>query len=427
MFEIDARSFYTFKFAWRKYLDFGVSSYRVVIGDKLGQWTTRCRQLIAMPLNMTYWLMIMVGSYFREVLASRFVVRSFSFPSQFERVPVIHVDSLTQLQTVLFSSERQVLYAGIDPTPAYLQWLRFVGEQFHYRKHADPASLTVFEGNEFFDLKTVVVHYGKSIQHKKLEKNPMAWVANPELIRSFIQRYCEDNMCQPQLEAAVRLYTYTCNLGFDISSDKNRESFCWNGLKFCEIGVPMPCTQASFMAPFITLTPIVLACPIHGYIPAVASSPAGVWQSQSRGLSVDGCSDDGSVSVSEHDRRSSDAASSYDQEATSSGGTTSQQHQTTCCCRIYLPPTAPTNNSTQMGGVAGSMDGDEPSYMAALGSDYETVHAFSVVATGGLNLAKAVFRTHFAVDVAAYEALGASDWRDKILPWSVKGYDRNDF
>jgi hypothetical protein len=80
MFEIDARSFYTFKFAWRKYLDFGVSDYRGVIGDKLPQWTSRCRQLIEMPLNMVYWLMLMVGSYYREILVSRFVSKPYESP-----------------------------------------------------------------------------------------------------------------------------------------------------------------------------------------------------------------------------------------------------------------------------------------------------------------------------------------------------------
>ena len=89
---------------------------------------------------------------------------------RFERVPVVHIDSLSQLSSILFSAERQVLYAGIDPTPAYVQWLRFIGDQFGYRKHVDPSSLTVFEGNEFLDLRTVVVYYGR-LQHKKLEKN----------------------------------------------------------------------------------------------------------------------------------------------------------------------------------------------------------------------------------------------------------------
>jgi hypothetical protein len=56
MFEMESRSFYTFKFAWRSLLDFGVSDYRDQIGDatKLTTWTNRNMELIQRPFNCVY-------------------------------------------------------------------------------------------------------------------------------------------------------------------------------------------------------------------------------------------------------------------------------------------------------------------------------------------------------------------------------------
>merc|ERR1719409_173350 len=73
MFDMDPRTFHTFKSAWRHYVTFGVSDYRQIIGDNLEQWTSRCKTVIEKPLNATYWLMLMVGSFYRETLVERLV------------------------------------------------------------------------------------------------------------------------------------------------------------------------------------------------------------------------------------------------------------------------------------------------------------------------------------------------------------------
>jgi hypothetical protein len=274
MFEMDPRSFHTFKLAWRHYLDFGVSDYRIIVGEQLEAWTQRLKAMIEKPLNAVYWLMLMVGSHYRETLVKRKVVRGFAEKDVPERVPVICVDSFVSLSALLFSPERQVLYAGTDPTPSYLQWLQYVADQSSYRKEASVRKRpsTVFEMNEVLDLSVIIVFFGR-IQMKMKESATLSWVGNPALIKSYIRKYAEDNCCASQLDQAVRLYSYSSALGEMPKGPANATSpasteadnwFCWNGLKVCEIGVPMPCTQASFLSPFITTRPMAMFCPVHG-------------------------------------------------------------------------------------------------------------------------------------------------------------------
>ncbi|CAE8602051.1 unnamed protein product [Polarella glacialis] len=276
MFEQDPRSFHTFKLAWRHYLDFGSSDYRAIVGEQLERWTTRMKGAIEKPMNATYWLLLMVGTYYRETLASRRVVTNLDEPS--ERVPVICIDSFVALSAVLFSPERQVLYAGMDPTPSYIRWLQHIGDQNSCRKDVKARQgekRTTFEMNEVWDLPVIVIFYGR-LQSRVREDNPLSWVGNPDLIKSYIGRYADDNRCGCQLEHAVRLYSFSCGLGQQAahSSDRtdpeqpNSETagkwFCWNGLKVCEIGVPMPWTQAAFLSPFLHTQQVAVLCPVHG-------------------------------------------------------------------------------------------------------------------------------------------------------------------
>jgi hypothetical protein len=48
-------------------------------------------------------------------------------------VAVICVDSFVALSALLFAPERQVLYAGVDPTPSYLRWLQYIADQNNFR------------------------------------------------------------------------------------------------------------------------------------------------------------------------------------------------------------------------------------------------------------------------------------------------------
>jgi hypothetical protein len=268
MFELDPRSFHTFKLAWRHFLDCGVADYRIIVGEQLDKWTQRCKAIIEKPFNSVYWLMLMVGSYYRENLAERQVLHAFEEP--FERIAVICVDSFVSLSALLFSPERQVLYAGMDPTPSYLQWLQYIGDQLSTRKEIrQDKPAMVFERNEQLDLAVVIVFYGR-VQHKVKENTPLSWTSNPSLVRSYIHKYAEDNRCGTQLEQAVRLYAHSCSVGEYRAPAGSRKAatedpwFCWNGMKVCEVGVPMPCTQASFLAPFVTMQPMALLCPLHG-------------------------------------------------------------------------------------------------------------------------------------------------------------------
>lgn len=107
---------------------------------------------------------------------------------------MICIDSFVALSALLFSPERQVLYAGVDPTPAYLRWLQYIGDQNNFRK-ARPekqqhVTCSVFEMNEFLDLPVVIIFYGRPSRGK--EADPLAWLGNPSLVKSYIARFCED-------------------------------------------------------------------------------------------------------------------------------------------------------------------------------------------------------------------------------------------
>jgi len=52
--------------------------------------------------------------------------------------------------------------------------------------------------------------------------------------------------------------------------------------------------------------------------------------------------------------------------------------------------------------------------------DFDAMHCFVAILSGGLNLAKRIIRLHFSIDVQAYANLpqpGRSSWQDGMLPW----------
>ena len=88
---------------------------------------------------------------------------------------------------------------------------------------------TVFETNEFLDLPVSVIYYGK-LQVRAEARRNTKWTCNPQTVLTFIRKFCEDNMCEVQIEEAVRLYAQTCGLGMHKGSTR---PVCWNGLSVC--------------------------------------------------------------------------------------------------------------------------------------------------------------------------------------------------
>ena len=60
------------------------------------------------------------------------------------QVPVICVDSFVALSALLFAPERQVLYAGVDPTPSYLRWLQYIADQNNFRSSGQVLEVVAF-------------------------------------------------------------------------------------------------------------------------------------------------------------------------------------------------------------------------------------------------------------------------------------------
>mmetsp|Transcript_28785 Transcript_28785/g.66925 ORF Transcript_28785/g.66925 Transcript_28785/m.66925 type:complete len:1261 (+) Transcript_28785:76-3858(+) len=472
MFDMDPRSFHTFKLAWQHFLDFGSSDFRIIVGEQLERWTQRFQAVIKKPLNAVYWLMLMVGSFYRETLVKRAVLPSRE--DTCEGVPVICVESFVALSAVLFCPERQLLYAGTDPTPSYLQWLQHIADQSSRRKEPDARSTpgTVFEMNEFPDLSVIIVFYGR-IQQKVKESMPFSWVGNPTLIKNYIAKYAEDNHCGHQLEQAVRLYSYSCALGEKrvLGGDRPESSWqCWNGLSVCEIGVPMPCTQATFLSPFVTTRPVHMMCERHGAgaqqkdeekkrrghssersgaegnfqrqdslgqpaslgtgsrAPMSRSSSVGSMTEMARWDSenVDDSSDEVSLDTSV------DSALRLDGADRSGGFKTERSEGRFCSCARYLG----TSDLGQRGKSKQFRYGGRPENdgkaegqfsMKALG-DFDVMHCFAAVLAAGLNLSKQIIRLHFSIDPTAFANLPApakSTWADAMLPW-YREFQRGD-
>lgn len=449
MFEMDGRTFHTVKIAWRKYLDFGVVDYRLMVGENLQKWTQQCKATIEKPMDATYWLMLMVGSYYRETLVARKVVRPTTQVS--DRVQVMCVDSFAALSSLLFAQELQILYGGVDATGSYLQWLAYIADQFSGRRSAEQQSepCTQFEMNEFLDLQTMVVCYGRKRRKINSARAGLSWVGNPQLVKSYICKFAEDNKCACQVEQAVRLYTQSCSLGKQRSTSAGREAwYCWNGMSVCELGVPMPCTKASFLFPFTTTKQVAMTCSKHGPDcppPKPARKAAAVQKKVSRARldsTVSSMNSGGSKapegdakavsrsasicsrqsSKSERDTRtSSEASSEGDSQSVTSAGSGDEadagEKESNCTCKRYIrgfgkeEATEPADGSVEL-----------------LLQDFDLMHCFAAVLAGGLNLAKQVMRLHFSIDPGAYANLpmpAKSQWKNGILGW-YREFHRSD-
>jgi len=478
MFQFDPRSFHTFKLAWRHYLDFGSTDYRVIVGGELERWCQRCKTAIEKPFNAVYWLLLMIGSHYRESLASRRVVAKLEDPP--EQVPIICIDSFVALSALLFSPERQVLYAGVDPTPSYLRWLQYIGDQYNSNKaqaSGKKDSRTVFEMNEFLDFPAIIIFYGRP-QQRGRESEPLAWVNSPSLIKSYIARYSEDNKCGCQLEPAARLYTYSCSLGCcttSTSSDTEKavsdaeKWYCWNGLKVCEIGVPVPHTQASFLSPFVTTRQVAFLCPVHGPDRLAKSSSPRTHRQVHRGDSknsvaashLDGeggdveeqtrsssqktmslvSNMDGGLESGAPSEVASEAGDDEDSESRRSwsfntqmgafGGGPSPRTEKApgqrCACSQYIHASHQgvgkkdkQAKSSQGESLTAAGEAQEVRQALSALGEYDLLHTFVAVMSGGLNMAKSVLRLHFSIDPGAYQNLpepACKQWEVGLMPW----------
>jgi len=466
MFQYDPRSFHTFKLAWRHYLGFDSTDYRLIVGSELERWCLGCKAAIEKPFNFTYWLLLMIGSLYRETLAARHVLPPFEAP---EEVAVICIDSFVALSALLFSPERQVLYAGVDPTPSYLRWLQYIGDQNNFRK-ARPEKqqhvCSVFEMNEFLDLPVVIIFYGRPSRGK--EADPLAWLGNPSLVKSYIARFCEDNKCACEMELAARLYTYSCSLGCTGTGDsEDNKWFCWNGLGVCEIGVPMPHTQASFLSPFLLSNQVAFLCPIHGPdgAPIEKAKRKAKDRLDSKSSVVEGNSDldepekptrsssmktasflstmDGGLeSCAASEAGNSDNEEEEDSESRRSWSFNTQSglagvgklidkekasrtgHKCTCSQYIFAakPQLGAKKEKQGKGDGILATEGEAAKLRQALAAlpEYDILHTFAALMSGGLNLAKSVLRLHFSIGPGAYENLpepSCKTYEEALMPW----------
>ncbi|CAE7506657.1 unnamed protein product [Symbiodinium natans] len=488
-------------FVQRHYLDFGSTDYRVIVG----------------------------GSHYREALASRKVVSKLEDPPELwsqsvEQVPIICIDSFVALSALLFSPERQVLYAGVDPTPSYLRWLQYIGDQYNFHKAlgseseralegrcayalsdgiamsgsiimADQAIFEailpeVFEMNEFLDFPAVIIFYGRP-QHRGRESDPLAWVNSPSLIKGYIARYSEDNKCSKQ-QAFVGPEEKAHSPGTEqTGSEKIRNDaekwYCWNGLKVCEIGVPVPHTQASFLSPFVItrlhfttsaakgwvmmvmglnphlgdclwcreLTggdgeeqdkatrggPRLFAnpvCFISQWLPIqLAEDDAMATDPQSLVSNVDGGLESGApseVASEAGDDEDSDSRKSWSfntQMGGFGGGPSPRTDKAPglrCSCGQYIHASQQgvgkkdkqAKSSQGDGMVATGMEAQEVRQALSALGEYDLLHTFVGLMSGGLNMAKSVLRLHFSIDPGAYQNLpepACKQWEVGLMPW----------
>lgn len=428
MFDLDPRSFHTFKLAWRLYLDFASSDFRLVVAENLQRWTSRLKAVLERPLNAVYWLLLMIGSIYRETLVQRRVLEAISeVPG---RIPVIRIDSFLSLSSLLFSSACQVLYAGLDPPLQYLEWLQMIGDQNSSRRSRPEANGETkdqaFEMNEFLDLPVVVVFYGHT-QQKAKDSGSMSWVGNPQLLKSYVAKYAQDNHCVSQIEQAARVYSYTSALGMHPKS-KSAEWYCWNGLKACEVGVPMPSTQAAFLSPFIHVQPLALLCPRHG-LKATDSGQKDRAMSKASAAPVKAKSEGqlpNRASVATVATRNEDVETDKDEEDEEASNSRSGASGD-CTCEPYIKAPTKLLSGTLWASSPASfgqkdVTAEQKSKMEieqaikAI-SDYDIMHAFAAVLAGGLNLSKMVLRLHFSIDPEAYQHLPENGWLESLLTW----------
>ncbi|CEM35042.1 unnamed protein product [Vitrella brassicaformis CCMP3155] len=413
----------TFNDDLRKCVGGGSSSENDV--ERLKVWTDRLRALIRQPFNAVYWLMLMVASYYKEAAVERG-----AFPKDTSRptweedetsgIPVIAIDSISTLEALVFGHihridhatadndaskaepqnqeppttrayfassgytlkregtkmpRHQVLYAGEEPSSAYLEWLRSIGLQCASPKSSsqpelklsiaglggsereigfrreEPARKPVFEANKFLDLPVAVVHYGRA---SRRTVDPYAWVGNPEMVRSFLLKYAADNHCLSQIEQAERLYSVSSVIGIPPAEGTESSPVCWNGLPVCEVGIPRPSTSAAFLSPFLRPSAIALSCPVHGNI---GSEPGDALLKRDHSLGF---------------------------------------HRPTegmCSCRLYCSAETSPSDS-----------GDNSPFFLA---DFLTFHCFGAIIAAALNLSKAIVRLHFGFDPALFHRLTA--------------------
>jgi hypothetical protein len=312
------------------------------------------------------------------------------------------------------------------------------------------------------DLSVIIVYYGR-IQQKVKESAKMSWVGNPDLIKKHIVKYCEDNLCSSQLEQAVRLYTYTCTLGFYKvgAQSRGQEWLCWNGLRVCEVGVPMPSTRAAFLSPFVNANPVALQCPVHGpdagriaaekeekrqqrnaskskeepagsragsVAEVRAERPSyhhsGSMQSSRPASAMDSSEYDTSSKTSssgdEFDVFESDHSSDMNEDSHDHGhAAKDKDKEKQCCCSRYVRMHDSHKKARRRQHHQAVMDPELEQALRSLG-DFDVMHCFAAILAGGLNLAKMILRLHFSIDPRAYQHLPPpmnATWHEAMLPW----------
>ncbi|CAE7341190.1 unnamed protein product [Symbiodinium sp. CCMP2592] len=331
--------------------------------------------------------------------------------------------------------------------------------------------------NEFLDFPAIIIFYGRP-QQRGRESEPLAWVNSPSLIKSYIARYSEDNKCGCQLEPAARLYTYSCSLGCCTTSTSNdtekavsdaEKWYCWNGLKVCEIGVPVPHTQASFLSPFVTTRQVAFLCPLHGPDRLAKSASPRTHRQVHRGDSKNSVAashlDGEGGDVEENTRSSSqktmslvsnmdgglesgapsevasEAGDDEDSESRRSwsfntqmgalGGGPSPRAEKApgqrCACSQYIHASHQgvgkkdkQAKSSQGESLTAAGEAQEVRQALSALGEYDLLHTFVAVMSGGLNMAKSVLRLHFSIDPGAYQNLpepACKQWEVGLMPW----------
>jgi len=258
----------------------------------------------------------------------------------------------------------------------------------------------------------------------------------------------EDNKCACEMELAARLYTYSCSLGCTGTGDQeDNKWFCWNGLGVCEIGVPMPHTQASFLSPFLLSNQVAFLCPIHGPDGAPIEkakrkakdrldSKSSVMEGNSdldepekptRSSSMKTASflstmDGGLESCAASEAGNSDNEEEEDSESRRSWSFNTQSglagvgklidkekaasrtgHKCTCSQYIFAAKpqlgAKPQSKQGKGDGLLAATEGEAAKLRQALAAlpEYDILHTFAALISGGLNLAKSVLRLHFSI------------------------------
>ncbi len=246
------------------------------------------------------------------------------------------------------------------------------------------------------------------------------------------------------MELAARLYTYSCSLGCTGTGDQeDNKWFCWNGLGVCEIGVPMPHTQASFLSPFLLSNQVAFLCPIHGPDGApiekakrkakdrldskssvIEGSDLDEPEKPTRSSSMKTASflstmDGGLESCAASEAGNSDNEEEEDSESRRSWSFNTQsglagvgklidkekasRSGPKCTCSQYIfaakPQLGAKKEKQGKGDGILATEGEAAKLRQALAAlpEYDLLHTFAALMSGGLNLAKSVLRLHFSI------------------------------